>query len=88
MNHPFNFRFLSTNNLCLLEAEAALLKAIELDPCFVKAQLYLSWHYGKNQGDLVKAREYAEKVLNCSPSKEEEKEAKNYVEFCNKQLKK
>jgi tetratricopeptide (TPR) repeat protein len=70
------------------EAEASLLKAIELDPCFVKAQLYLSWHYGKNQRDLVKAKEYAEKVLNCSPSKEEEKEAKNYVEFCNNQLKK
>jgi len=69
------------------EAEKALLKAVELDSCFSKAHLNLSWLYGKIKHDFTKAKEHAEEVVKCNASVPEEKaEAIKYIEFCKRAL--
>ncbi len=68
------------------EAEAAFLKALEMDPFDAEAHLRLSWVYGKTNNP-VKAKECAEKALRCRPTEEQRRTAKNYIATCDKALK-
>ncbi len=70
------------------EAEKAYLKVIELDPREGKAYLQLSCLYWKDKNDLVEAKEYAQKALTCDLTREEKREAKECIGFCNKMLRK
>jgi hypothetical protein len=59
---------------------------IELDPREGKAYLQLSCLYWKDKNDLVKAKEYAQKALSCDLTREEKREAKECIKYCNKML--
>ena len=61
------------------EAEKSLLKAINIDSCFVPAQLRLSYLYGAVKGDQKLARDYAANVLRCDTCEIQNYLAREYM---------
>ena len=63
------------------EAEKALSKAIEIDPCHVNTLLLLSYLYFYKGSNLTEAIRCAEKALNCNPNDEQKALANQYVQY-------
>jgi tetratricopeptide (TPR) repeat protein len=68
------------------EAEAAYLKVLDINPSCAEAHLLLCQIYEKTN-DLAQAKYHAEKALQCNPTDQQKKTAKNYIDASNKGLK-
>ncbi len=68
------------------EAEAAYFKVLEIDPNCAEAHLLLCQIYEKTNNP-AQAKYHAEKALQCNPTEQQKRTAKNYIDVSNKGLK-
>jgi len=68
------------------EAEAAYLEALEIDPNSAEAHLLLCQIYEKTNNSR-QAKYHGERALQCNPTDQQKKTAKNYIDVSNRGLK-
>ncbi len=68
------------------EAEAAYLKVLEIDPTCAEAHLLLCQIYEKTNNP-ARAKYHGEKALQCNPTEQQKRTAKNYIDVSNKGMK-